>query len=252
MGKHRNRKQRRDLEFGRAYEDDKGNLVYMDEVKQKKRPKVTLEPRNEKQRDLMISLIGDPCVIVTGPAGSGKTYVTAGQAAMELAEKRINKIVLSRPNVGTGKSLGAFPGTVEEKMAPWLMAITDVLKQFLGASMFEHAMKTGAIEIQPMETIRGRSYPNCWVLFDEAQNLTQDELKAIVTRQGENSTLVLMGDRTQRDTNADGLRWLKDIAKRYNVEASFHEFDSDDIVRSGMCKQWVKAFEGEMNDNDSI
>lgn len=249
---HLNRAQRRDIKFGRAYLDDNNKLVYVDEVKQKKRPKVTLEPRNEKQRELLISLIGDPCVIVTGPAGTGKTYVTAGQAAMELAEKRINKIVLSRPNVGTGKSLGAFPGTVEEKMAPWLLAITDVLKKFLGASMYEHAVKTGAIEIQPVETIRGRSFPNCWILFDESQNLDIEELKAIVTRQGESSTLVLMGDRTQRDTDVDGLRWLQGVAKKYNVEASFHEFDSDDIVRSGICKQWVKAFEGEVNDNDSI
>ena len=251
MGRGLNRRQRRDLEFGRAIEDERGKLVYID-VQATKQPEITLKPKNDKQRNLLISLIGDPCVIVTGPAGSGKTYVTAGKAAQELKDKRIKKIILSRPNIGTGKSLGAFPGTVEEKMAPWLLAITDVLREFLGDSMYKHCLKSGAIEIQPMETIRGRSYPNCWVLFDEAQNLTNDELKAIVTRQGENSTMVLMGDRTQRDTNTDGLRWLKDIAEKYKVEASFHEFDSDDIVRSGMCKQWVKAFEGEMNDNDSI
>ena len=249
MGKALNRKERRALKFGKAHQNEKGELIYGTEKKPKE---VHFEPRNDKQRDLYISLLGDPCVVVTGAAGTGKTYVSASVAAKEYSEGRIAKIIISRPNVGTGKSLGAFPGTVEEKMAPWLVAITDVLRKQLGEGKFKYAMQHRHIEIQPMETIRGRSFPNSFILFDEAQNLTRDDLKAIVTRQGENSTMVLMGDKTQRDVTVDGLSWLRKIARKYDVSASFHEFTSDDIIRSGICKQWVKAFEGESDDNNSI
>lgn len=242
--KKQNRKQRRVEKFGHK----SGQFIdpnFTEAGKLPARPKINIEPLNSKQRDYLISLFGSPCVVCTGAAGTGKTHLAASVAAKDLADKRINKIVISRANVATGKSLGSFPGTVEEKMAPWLLPITDVLKKQLGAGFYAHAVKTGAIEIQPIETIRGRSYDDAVVLFDEAQQLTIDELKAITTRVGENSKLFLMGDRAQRDVTTDGLKWLKELAAKYDLPVDMHEFTSDDIVRSGLCKAFVQAFEKE-------
>ena len=238
-----NRAGRRDEMFGRHNKDkvERG----ASQQRELKRPEVEIEALNDKQYDYLLSLYGDPCVICTGAAGTGKTFLAASVAAKDLAEKRIKRIILSRANVATGKSLGAFPGTVEEKMAPWLMPITDVLKKQLGVGFYEHAVKTGAITIQPLETIRGRSFDDAIVLMDEAQQLTIDELKAVTTRIGENSKLYLMGDRAQRDVHSDGLKWLGDLVEKHDLPVAMHTFDSNDIVRSGLCKMFVKAFEAE-------
>ena len=215
------------------------------EVKEKKRPVVEIKPLNEKQGDCLASLYSMPCVINTGAAGTGKTYLAASVAAQDLASRRISSIVLSRANVATGKSLGAFPGTVEEKLSPWLLPITDVLRLHLGNGFFDHALKTGAIQYQPIETIRGRSFQNAIVLIDEAQQLTPEELKAITTRTGKGSRLFLMGDRNQRDVHTDGLAWLQNIVEKYNLPVDFYEFTSDDCVRSDLCTAFVKAYEQE-------
>lgn len=215
---------------------------------EKKRPNVSIKPLNQGQSEYMQSLATCPCTIVVGPAGTGKTYLAASMAAQALANRTIKTIVLSRPNVPTGKSLGAFPGTVEEKMAPWLVAITSTLKRQLGAGFVEMAMKTGEIQIQPIETIRGQSFDDAVLLFDESQQLDVEEVKAIVTRIGENSRLVLMGDILQRDNHAKGLEYIIGLADRHDLPVDVHEFDSDDIVRSDICKAFVKAFESEARD----
>jgi phosphate starvation-inducible PhoH-like protein len=213
----------------------------------KERPNVSVKPLNQGQAEYIDSLKNCPCTIAVGSAGTGKTYLAATIAAQDLSNREIDTIVLSRPNVPTGKSLGAFPGTVEEKMEPWLMSITTTLKQHLGVAFYELAMKTGAIQIQPVETIRGRSFDNSILLFDESQQLEVDELKAIVTRIGQNSRLVLMGDITQRDNQGKGLEYLIDLADRHHLPVEVHEFTSDDIVRSDICKLFVKAFEADAN-----
>ena len=235
-----NRREKRAEKFGH-----KTGAAMVAQAKEQQRPEVRIEPLNPKQRDYFMSLLVDPCVVCTGPAGTGKTYLAASVAAKDLAEKRIKRIVLSRANVGTGKSLGAFPGTVEEKMAPWLMPLTDVLRDQLGVGFYEHAVKTGAIVIQPIETIRGRSFDDSVVLMDESQQLTIEELKAICTRIGENSKLFILGDRAQRDVESDGLAWLAGLVERNDLPVAVHTFDSDDIVRSGLCQMFVKAFEKE-------
>jgi len=214
----------------------------------KERPNVSFQPLNQGQAEYIHSLQHSPLTIGKGVAGTGKTYLAACVAAQDLANRDIDTIILSRPNVPTGKSLGAFPGTVEEKMEPWLMSITTTLKKHLGVGFYEHALKTGAIQIQPVETIRGRSFDNAMLLFDESQQLEVDEIKAIVTRVGENSRLVLMGDITQRDNTGKGLEYIIHLADKYDLPVEVHEFDSDDIVRSAVCKAFVKAFEAEAND----
>lgn len=234
----RRRMKERPKDVSRTPEAPKDNL-------EKARPRITIEPLNENQRECLIDLYASSCVILMGPAGTGKTYLAASVAAKDLAERRIRKIIISRANVPTGKSLGAFPGTVEEKMAPWLLPITDVLRQQLGTGFYEYCVRTGAIQIQPLETIRGRSYDDAIVIMDEAQQLTIDELKAFCTRIGENSKLYLMGDRAQRDVRTDGLQWLVNLATKHKLPVGLHTFTSDDIVRSSLCKAFVKAFEQE-------
>lgn len=238
-----NRKERRNEMFGRHA--DGSPVEGAEQQRQLKRPEVEIEALNDKQYDYLMSLYGEPCVICTGAAGTGKTFLAASVAAKDLADKRIKKIILSRANVSTGKSLGALPGTVEEKMAPWLMPITDVFRKQLGVGFYEHAVKTGAIAIQPLETIRGRSFDDAIVLLDEAQQLTIEELKAVTTRIGHNAKLYLMGDRAQRDVHSDGLLWLSNLVEKHNLPVALHTFNSDDIVRSGLCKMFVKAFEEE-------
>ncbi len=212
---------------------------------EKDRPNVSVKALNQGQADYIDSLKNCSCTIVEGVAGTGKTYLAASIAAQDLANRDIDTIILSRPNVPTGKSLGAFPGTVEEKMEPWLMSITTTLKKHLGAGFYELALKRGQIQIQPVETIRGRSFDNAMLLFDESQQLEIEEVKAIVTRIGQNSRLVLMGDTTQRDNHGKGLEYLIDLADRHHLPVEVHEFTSDDIVRSDTCKMFVKAFEKE-------
>ena len=210
---------------------------------EKSRPSISVKPLNQGQAEYIHSLRHCACTIAIGSAGTGKTFLAASIAAQRLANREIDTIILSRPNVPTGKSLGAFPGTVEEKMEPWLMSITDTLKKQLGIGFYEHAVKSGAIQVQPIETIRGRSYDNARLLFDESQQLEVDELKAIVTRIGKHSSLVLMGDITQRDSNGKGLEYLIGLAERHNLPVAHHHFTSDDIVRSDICRLFVQAFE---------
>jgi phosphate starvation-inducible PhoH-like protein len=220
---------------------------YVPVDQEKERPNVSIKPLNQGQSEYMESLKNCTCTIVLGVAGTGKTFLAASIAAQELANRNIGTIVISRPNVPTGKSLGAFPGTVEEKMAPWLMSITNTLKRQLGAGFYELAVKRGQIQIQPIETIRGQSFDDAILLFDESQQLEIDEVKAIVTRIGKNSRLVLMGDVTQRDNTGKGLEYITGLADRHNLPVDVHEFTSDDIVRSETCKMFVKAFEADEN-----
>lgn len=212
---------------------------------EKDRPEVRIKPLNAGQVEYFRALREGTVIIAIGPAGTGKTYAAAAIAAQDLANRRISRIVISRPNVPTGKSLGAFPGTVEDKMAPWLIAITSTLKEKLGVSFYDHACKTGAIQIQPIETIRGQSFPSATLLFDESQLLEVHEIKAIVTRIGEGTRLVLMGDLNQRDNNAKGLEYIIGLSERHHLPVEVHEFDSDDIVRSDACRLFVKAFEAD-------
>ena len=212
---------------------------------EKHRPHIVIEPLNEKQKDYLISLLSSPCVVCTGSAGTGKTYLAASVAARDLANRRIQRIVLSRANVSTGKSLGALPGTVQEKLEPWLMPMIDVLRKHLGSSFYDHCVKTGAIQYQPIETIRGKSFDDTVVMIDESQQLTIEELKAITTRMGERSRLYLMGDRLQRDVRTDGLGWLLNVVRNQGLPVDVHTFTSDDIVRSDLCAMFVKAFESE-------
>lgn len=204
-------------------------------------------PRTHPQKELLNAIKQYDMVIASGPAGTGKTYCTAGLAAYLLASKQIKKIVLTRPVVPTGKSIGYFPGELEDKMAPWVVPFTSVLKQFLGQGAFDCHVKNGNIEVVPFETIRGRSFEDSFVILDEAQNTTVSEIKAFLTRHGEGSKTIILGDKTQTDIKeCNGLDFTIyhiEHNQRLTDNVGYVQFTKSDIVRSGLCKMWVEAFE---------
>ena len=208
------------------------------------KPQINFSPKTQQQSELFHQLKKNNLLVALGPAGTGKTFTVASQAAIWLVGGHIDRVVLARANVPTGKSLGAIPGTLEEKLEPWVLPMTDVLRGQMGRAYYEHAISKGKIETVALETIRGRSFDNAMILIDEAQQLTMEEIKAISTRIGENSVLVLMGDPKQSDkANATGLvKFVSLITKNLIDKTCVVEFDLDDIVRSDTCANMVKMF----------
>lgn len=210
------------------------------------RETIKLVPKTIKQSEYIAALLRADQTVVLGPAGTGKTYVAATYAAQQYAVKNIDKIILTRPNIAAGKSIGFFPGTLEDKMAPWMMPVVEVLVKHLGRAVFDIGVKNGNIEIAPFETMRGRSFEHAFVLLDEAQNTTLDELKMFLTRVGEGSKVVLNGDISQTDLkDTSGLKKIIHMIKKHMLPIPVVEFGVEDIVRSDLCKLWIETFINE-------
>ena len=207
------------------------------------KPTSGMVPRTKGQASLLDALRQSTQVIVMGPAGTGKTYVTATYAADLYTIKEIDKIVITRPHVAVGKDIGYLPGTLEEKVMPWALPVLDVLIKHLGKGAVDVAIKNGNIEMAPLALMRGRSFDDAFIIVDEAQNITTVELKMLLTRVGEGSTIVLNGDVQQSDLKEkDGLTKVIHLAKKYMLPVPIVEFTVDDIVRSSVCAMWVKTF----------
>jgi phosphate starvation-inducible PhoH-like protein len=208
-----------------------------------KKPAVVLLPRTAKQKDFIDALNSSSQIFVLGPAGTGKTYITATYAAQMYSEKKIDKIVITRPHVAVGKELGFLKGDLAEKTMPWALPVLDVLEKHLGKGVVETAIKAGNIEMAPLALMRGRSFEDAFIIVDETQNITTHELKMLLTRVGEGTTIVLNGDVQQSDLKeADGLSKVIHLAKKHMLPVPIIEFGVDDIVRSDICAQWVKVF----------
>ena len=202
-----------------------------------------LVPRTEKQGELIQALKDSSQVFILGPAGTGKTYVTATYASDLYTTKSIDKIVITRPHVAVGKELGFLKGDLTEKTMPWALPVLDVLEKHLGKGAVETGIKNGNIEMAPLALMRGRSFDNAFIIVDETQNITTHELKMLLTRVGEGTTIVLNGDVQQSDLKeADGLSKVIHLAKKHMLPVPIIEFGVDDIVRSDICAQWVKVF----------
>lgn len=219
---------------------------YSNAAPEAKSKSVTLTAMNDNQKLYMNAIKTSSQVIVLGPSGTGKTFVAATMFANMYANREVDKIIITRPNVPVGRELGFLPGDLNEKFTPWATPVLEVLQQQLGKGVVETGIKNGNIEMAPLSTMRGRSFKDAAIILDEAQNLTIPEVKMFLSRIGENCKVVLNGDIQQSDiTEVSGLSKVIHMAKKYGIEAVVVEFNLDDIVRSSICKQWIKAFIGE-------
>jgi phosphate starvation-inducible protein PhoH and related proteins len=199
---------------------------------------------NATQADYLDALRTSPQVVVLGPAGTGKTWIAATYAADLYRNRQVSKIILTRPNVPCGRTLGFFPGSLEDKFAPWAVPVVDAIKDRIGVAAYQIAVKRGDIEMVPFEVMRGRSWRDAFVLLDEAQNTTPAEIKTFLTRAGEDCTVVINGDVSQCDLNeASGLSTVLRLIKSRSLPVPVIEFGLGDIVRSGLCAMWARAFE---------
>jgi phosphate starvation-inducible PhoH-like protein len=197
-----------------------------------------------KQAEYLGCLRSHSQVFVLGPAGTGKTWVAASYAADLYRSRLVKKIIITRPNIPCGRSLGFFPGSLENKFAPWAVPITDTIRDRLGSSVYDISVKNGDIEVVPFEVMRGRSWSDSFVLLDEAQNASTAEIKMFLTRIGENCITVVNGDVSQCDLDKDsGLSVAINLIRNRSLPVPIVEFTLDDIVRSGLCALWVRAFE---------
>ena len=207
------------------------------------KPTSGIVPRTEKQGELIRAIKESSQVLILGPAGTGKTYVAATCAADLYTLKEIDKIIITRPHVAVGKDIGFLPGTLEEKAQPWALPVLDVLVKHLGRGAVDTGLKNGNIEIATLALMRGRSFDNAFIIADEAQNIEIPEIKMLLTRVGEGSTIVLNGDIQQSDLKGtSGLAKIIHLAKKHMLDVPVVEFGVDDIVRSGICAEWVKVF----------
>ena len=207
-----------------------------------------LVPLNEKQQEYITSIYENPLTIATGYAGTSKTYCPTVIACDMYQEGLIEQIVLTRPNVSSSKTLGAFKGSLVEKMSHWLLPVMAILHERLGKNKTEYLIEHGDITFVPLEVIKGCSFNNCFVICDEAEDLTPDEFKKVVTRLGKDSKMVFAGDLTQADLRTgSGLDMGLRMAKKYDsLGCGWVDFNSpDDIVRSDTVKQWILAFNEE-------
>jgi phosphate starvation-inducible protein PhoH and related proteins len=238
LGKNLKRKRRQERQFGSA------EIIEFQSSKfDAERTLPPIRALNPTQADYLSALRKSPQVIVLGPAGTGKTWIAATHAADLYRNRSIDKIILTRPNVPCGRSLGFFPGTLEDKFAPWAQPVAEAIKERIGKAAYDIALKNGGIELVPFEVMRGRSWKNAFVLLDEAQNCTPAEIKTFLTRVGEDCAVVVNGDVSQCDLTLDsGLRVLIDMIDAQGLPVPVIEFTRADIVRSGLCAMWVNAF----------
>ena len=172
-----------------------------------------VKPHNTNQSNLLDAMAKNNLVVATGPAGTGKTYLAISAAVEALEAGRVDRIILSRPAIEAGETLGFLPGDLQEKMAPFLRPLYDALNDRLGSKRLKQYMMDGTIEIAPIAFMRGRTLNNAFVVIDEAQNCTYNQIKMLLTRLGWHSTMVLTGDPDQSDL-LDGISGYADIATK--------------------------------------
>lgn len=200
-----------------------------------------IKPLNYTQENYLTAIHKNSIIFGIGSAGTGKTYIAATYAASELFYRRIKKIILTRPNIETGRGLGFLPGTLDEKYAPYLEPFDYIFSDSLGRGFYEYALSKKQIEPKPLGFMRGLTFDDCIVLLDEAQNATRDEIKMILSRVGKNCKIIISGDHEQSDINNSGL--LDASIRLNNIEGiETIKFRDEDIVRSNLCKQIILAY----------
>lgn len=220
----------------------------------------SLQPKTQNQRTAVQCLTeGYPVVILVGSAGTGKSMLAAWRASVLLQSKKIDKLYLVRPAVAVGKSIGLLPGEIKDKLAPYFAQTIAHLERFLGKGYVAYAIEKGVIEMKPVEYLRGMSFEDCTVICEEVQNFTSEEMEMMLTRLGENCTMIFTGDTKQHDLRGkSGLQSTIDLIERmlqghpeYMSDTDLDELDDgvaivhfspEDVVRSGLTKAFVKMY----------
>ena len=210
-----------------------------------KTPRKSVIARSEKQSDYIKALKENDIVMSLGPAGTGKSFLAVSVGVTLLMEKKIERVILSRPAVEAGEKLGFLPGDMKEKVDPYLRPLYDALYELFGADKIDKKIESGEIEIAPLAFMRGRTLKNCFAILDEAQNATETQIKMFLTRIGENSKLVVNGDPSQIDLlnkSHSGLIKSREILKELK-EIKIIEFDHKDVVRHPLVSKIIRAYQ---------
>ncbi len=204
-----------------------------------------ITPKGPSQLKFIQSIKTDDIVLSIGPAGTGKTFLAVAMAVEGLLKRRFKKIVLVRPAVEAGEKLGFLPGDIAEKIHPYLMPLYDALNHMLEENQVRHLIEDGAIEIAPLAYMRGRTLNDAFIILDEAQNATKEQMKMFLTRLGFRSKMVVTGDITQIDLlhkNDSGLIQVKTLLKQVE-EIQFVYFTEKDVVRHELVKKIITAYD---------
>jgi len=215
-----------------------------------KTPKKSVIPRSKKQKSYVRALRESDIIISAGPAGTGKTFLAVAVALTMLLEKKVDRIILSRPAVEAGERLGFLPGDMREKIDPYLRPLYDSLYDLLDYEKIQKRIEIGDIEIAPLAFMRGRTLKNSFAILDEAQNATDVQIKMFLTRIGENSKIVINGDPSQIDLPNKKLSGLTRSKKLLGhlKEISIVDFDHSDVVRHPLVSKIVKAYSDQNNE----
>ena len=215
-----------------------------------KTPKKSIIPRSERQKNYVRALRQSDIIISSGPAGTGKTFLAVAVALTMLLDKKVERIILSRPAVEAGERLGFLPGDMKEKVDPYLRPLYDSLYDIFDFEKIQRMIEIGDIEIAPLAFMRGRTLKNSFAILDEAQNATDTQIKMFLTRIGENSKIVINGDPSQIDLPNKALSGLTRSKKLLGHldEISVVDFDHSDVVRHPLVSKIVKAYSDKNND----
>jgi phosphate starvation-inducible PhoH-like protein len=232
-----------------ATQDPKTSLRQVLEPGSPARPRVfgkkSVTPKSANQRQYMESIETHDMVFAVGPGGTGKTYLAVAMAVSALLTKQVDRIILARPAVEAGERLGFLPGTLQQKIDPYMRPLYDALYDMLDADKLERFLEKGIVEVAPLAFMRGRTLNDSFVILDEAQNTTSEQMKMFLTRLGFNSKAVITGDITQIDLPAgrrSGLVEALDVVGRIEGIAFMH-FNERDVVRHNLVQQIIKAYD---------
>jgi phosphate starvation-inducible PhoH-like protein len=201
-----------------------------------------LNAKTEAQGHYKFAIESSQLVFGIGPAGTGKTHICTVMALKALLDKRVGQIIITRPMVTAGKGAGFLPGELDEKFAPFFEPIRQIIQPLVGASHFDNLIRNEKLVARPLDYIRGLTFDNAFVILDEAQNTTPEQMKLFLTRIGENSSIVVNGDISQSDL--PGLSGLQDALDRLRGMdgCTISEFTEDDVVRSGIVRSILKRY----------
>jgi phosphate starvation-inducible PhoH-like protein len=205
----------------------------------------TIRPKTANQKRYVDAIEDHTITFGIGPAGTGKTYLAMAMAVAALQAKKINRIILTRPAVEAGESLGFLPGTLSEKIDPYLRPLFDALHDMIDIDTIPRLMQSGIIEVAPLAYMRGRTLNDAFVILDEAQNTTPEQMKMFLTRLGFGSKMVITGDVTQIDlpnSQKSGLKVVRDILQEID-DIAFLELTAEDVVRHRLIGDIVKAYD---------